>query len=79
MRDNGNWDSGTGIGFWNNTWERGKMKRAKIERKARRVAERPEKDNGLRTIDFVNYLKLIKYEKVKCNYSFISDVVFDIM
>ena len=36
LRDNGNWDSGTGMGFWNNTWERGKMKRAKIERKARR-------------------------------------------
>ena len=44
---NGEWDSGTGI------WERGKIKRAKIERKARRVAERPKerlkaKDKGLR-------------------------------
>ena len=42
---NGKWDLGAGI------WERGEVKRAKIERKARREAERPNKDNCQLTTD----------------------------
>ena len=45
---NGKWDSGTGIWEFGDIFERGEMKRAKIERKARRVAERPKKANDKR-------------------------------
>ena len=41
----GNWDSGTGIWEFGDIFERGEMKRAKIERKARRVAERPKESH----------------------------------
>ena len=44
----GKWDSGTGILEFGDIFERGKIKRAKIERKARRVAERPKKANDKR-------------------------------
>ena len=57
LRDNGNWDSGTGIWDWGTGfWERGKMKRAKIERKARRLRRNAlikTTVNGLRTTDGV--------------------------